>query len=123
MIRHGRDLEITTANGGVLVALAKSCEINVDCDEIEVSSSTSGKWKDFIAGRNEWSISVGYLLMAEGLAADKSKVGTVVNLKVIDGDYGTPLTGTALIKNWKVTANVSDLAKGSFLFRGKGPLT
>ena len=123
MIRHGRDLEITTANGGVLVALAKSCEINVDCDEIEISSSTSGKWKDFMAGRMEWSISVGYLLTAEGLAADKTKVGTVVNLNMTDGEYGTPLTGTAIVKTWKVTGNVSDLAKGSFLFKGKGPLT
>ena len=105
-------MKITTTNGGVLVALAKSCEINVDCDDIEISSPYDGMWKDFITGRKEWSVSVGYLLTAEGLAADMTKVGTVVNLKMTDGENGTPLTG-----------NVSDLAKGSFIFKGKGPLT
>ena len=96
MIQHGKDLRITTTNDGVLVALAKSCEINVDCDDIEVSSPYDGMWKDFITGRKEWSVSVA---------------------------YGTPLTGTAIVKKWKVTGNVSDLAKGSFIFKGKGPLT
>lgn len=123
MIQHGKDLKITTTNGGVLVALAKSCEINVDCDDIEISSPYDGMWKDFITGRKEWSVSVGYLLTAEGLAADMTKVGTVVNLKMTDGENGTPLTGTAIVKKWKVTGNVSDLAKGSFIFKGKGPLT
>ena len=123
MIRNGKDLQITTASNGVLVALAKSCEINIDNDEIEVSSATSGKWKDFIAGRNSWTISVGYLVTAGGLATDILKTGTVVNLKVKDGETGTPLVGTALVKNCKVTASRGDIAKGSFLFRGKGPLT
>ena len=122
MIRHGKDLKITTASNGVLVALAKSCEINIDCDEIEVSSATSGKWKDFIPGRNSWTISVSYIVTAGGLAADILKVGTVVNLKVKDGDTGTPLVGSAIVKTCKVTASRGDIAKGSFSFRGKGPL-
>lgn len=122
MIRHGRDLEIVTAADGVLVALAQSCEISVDCDDIEVASATDGEWRDFIAGRKSWAVTVGYLVTAGNVAADLMKVGTVVNLKVKDGDTGTPLTGTAIVKTCKTNGAVGNLSKGSFQFRGKGPL-
>lgn len=123
MIRHGKDIKITTASNGVLVALAKSCEINIDCDEIEVSSATTGKWKDSISGRLSWSISVNYLVTAGGVASDVLKVGTTVEIKVADGETGTPLTGTARVKSCKVTATKGSLSQGSFQFTGKGALT
>ena len=122
MILHGRDLQITTAADGVLVALAQSCEIDVECDEIEVTSSTNGDWRDFIAGRKSWVVNVGYLMTAGNVASDVLKIGTVVNIKVNDGDTGTPLIGTALVKTCKVSGAVRNLSKGSFQFRGKGPL-
>ena len=123
MIRHGRDLQITTADDGVLVALAQSCEISVDSDEIEVASSTNGGWRDFISGRKSWTVTVGYLVTAGNVATDLMKVGTEVNIKVKDGDTGTPLTGTAIVKTCKINGATSNLAKGSFQFRGKGALT
>jgi predicted secreted protein len=64
MILHGKDLKITKSDDSTLVALARSCDINVDCDEIEVSSATTGKWRDFISGRLSWSITVNYLVTA-----------------------------------------------------------
>ena len=121
-IRKGKDIKITTASDGVLVALAKSCEISIDSDEIEVTSATSGTWKDFIPGRKSWSVNINYLVTAGGIAADVLKVGTVVNLKIKDGDTGTPLVGSAIVKTCKVSGSRGDLAKGSFSFRGKGTL-
>ena len=40
-----------------MLAGAKSCEVNVNCDDIEIASATSGSWKDRIAGRKDWSLS------------------------------------------------------------------
>lgn len=122
MILHGKDLKITKSNGSTLVALARSCDINVDCDEIEVSSATTGKWKDSISGRLSWGITVNYLVTAGGVASDLLKVGTTVGIKVADGETGTPMTGTARVKSCKVTATKGSLSQGSFQFTGKGPL-
>jgi uncharacterized protein YaiE (UPF0345 family) len=36
---------------GVAIAAAKSCEIQVECDTLEVSSPDSSDWRDYIAGR------------------------------------------------------------------------
>jgi len=123
MILHGKDLKITKSDDSTLVALARSCDINVDCDEIEVSSATTGKWRDFISGRLSWSITVNYLVTAGGVASDVLKVGTTVGIKVADGSTGTPMTGTAIIKSCKVTATKGSLSQGSFQFTGKGALT
>lgn len=123
MIRHGRDLRITTAADGVLVALAQSCDISVDSEEIEVASPTNGEWRDYIAGRKSWAVTVGYLVTAGNVASDLLKTGTTVNLKVKDGDTGTPLTGTAIVKTCKISGSVGNLSKGTFQFRGKGSLT
>lgn len=123
MIRHGKDLKITKSDGSTLVALARSCDINVDSEEIEVSSADTGKWKDSISGRLSWSITVNYLVTAGGLASDVLKVGTTVGIKVADGETGTPLTGKARVKSCKVTATKGSLSQGSFQFTGKGALT
>lgn len=122
MILHGRDLRITTAADGVLVALAQSCDISVDSEEIEVASPTNGEWRDYIAGRKSWAVTVGYLVTAGNVASDVLKIGTAVNIKVNDGDTGTPLIGTALVKTCRLSGAVRNLSKGSFQFRGKGPL-
>ena len=61
MVIHGRDL-IVTANG-MAIAAAKSCELQVSCDDIEISSPTSGQWREFIANRKEWSVTTNHLVV------------------------------------------------------------
>ena len=61
MVLHGRDL-IVTANG-VAIAAAKSCELQVSCDDIEISSPTSGQWREFIADRKEWAVTTNHLVV------------------------------------------------------------
>lgn len=123
MILQGKDLKITTASDGVLVAMSKTCTINVECDEIEVSGQTSGRWREVFPGRLAWSISMGYLVTAGGVAGDVLKVGTMVNIKVKDGETGTPLTGTALVKRCQMVGNVRSLSTGDCQLTGSGPLT
>lgn len=61
MVLHGRDL-IVTANG-MAIAAAKSCELQVSCDDIEISSPTSGQWREFIADRKEWAVTTNHLVV------------------------------------------------------------
>lgn len=61
MVIHGRDL-IVTANG-MAIAAAKSCELQVSCDDIEISSPTSGQWREFIANRKEWAVTTNHLVV------------------------------------------------------------
>ena len=60
MIIHGNNLIVSV--GGTAVAAAKSCELNVAADTIEVASPNIGDWRSFIVGRKTWNVSVGYLL-------------------------------------------------------------
>jgi hypothetical protein len=57
---QGKNL-IISANGSVLAA-AKSCTLNVDCEKIKVSSPTDGQWEHVIAGMKSWSLSTSHLL-------------------------------------------------------------
>lgn len=60
MILQGKNL-IISANGSVLAA-AKSCSLNIDCEKIKVSSPTDGQWEHVVAGIKSWSLSTSHLL-------------------------------------------------------------
>ena len=61
MVIYGRDL-IVTANG-MAIAAAKSCELQVSCDDIEISSPNSGQWREFITDRKEWAVTTNHLVV------------------------------------------------------------
>ena len=61
MVIYGRDL-IVTANG-MAIAAAKSCELQVSCDDIEISSPNSGQWREFITDRKEWAVRTNHLVV------------------------------------------------------------
>lgn len=46
------------------IAAAKSCELQVNCDDIEKSSPTSGQWREFIADRMEWAVTTNHLVVS-----------------------------------------------------------
>lgn len=56
---------------GVAIAGAKSCELNVQCDAIEKASQTSGRWREFLPGRLEWSLTTGHLVPVNALITHK----------------------------------------------------
>lgn len=119
----GKNLQILKpVSGGYspIIAAARSCEINIDGDQIEVSSPNDGAWQHFIAGRKGWSISVGYLLGAGTFPTEAAMVNTTVTVVVDDGT--TKMQGSAIVKSWHATGNLSNLATGSFVFLGNGPL-
>ena len=120
---HGRNLIIRV--GGTAIAGAKSCEINVDGEQIETASPSKGTWRTFIAGRKEWSVSCGFLIPASGtpLKSEAAMVNTTVTLTVQSGLSGDTLTGSAIVKAWKASGTIGNLSQGSFQFRGNGALT
>ena len=103
-----------------VVAGSRSCEIDVREEVIGTASATDGAWETHRAGRKKWSVHVGYLLSSSTNTV--LNVGTSYTLK-ITGESGDEMTGTATLTEAKVTATIFDLAKGSFVFTGNGPLT
>ena len=114
---------MTPANDGYshIIACAKSCEISVDGEQIEISSPSDGQWRNYLASRKGWSISVGYLLGAGTFPTEAAMVNTTVTIVVSDGT--ALMQGQAIVKSWKATGNIGNLANGSFVFLGNGPLS
>lgn len=116
---HGRNLIVKV--NGVAVAAAKNCSLRVENSEIEVSSPTTGNWRQFIAGRNSWTVSTGHLVLA--VKSNVVLVGTMVTLSFeVAGSSTDVVSGSALVKQWDVSGAVGNLAQGSFQFTGSGAL-
>lgn len=121
-IIHGRNLIITM--NGTAIAGARLCDINVSSDEIEISSPTQGSWREFLAGRKEWTVSTSHLIAAGGnrLKTESAMVGQTVTLRFMEKGTEDILTGQAIVKGWKATGTLGHLSQGSFSFRGTGVL-
>ena len=80
----GKDLIIMA--DGVALAAAKSCDIEVNCEAIPVSSPTSGDWEDSIPGRKSWKVTTNHLLMSAASMLLKVSQIVTLRMKVADGD-------------------------------------
>lgn len=109
---------------GTAIAGAKSAEISTSAGTIEVASATSGEWREFIAGRKEWSLSCGHLVTTAGDVRNLLTVGSSYTIKVKErsANDNTGVTGTAILASYKITATRGNLAQGSFQFKGSGAL-
>lgn len=117
-------VQIQSGQNWVAVGAARTDEIQVDGEQIEIASKTSGKWREFLAGRNTWSVQTSYLVTAASDIRELLKVNTTVRLRIggstmATGDY---LTGYAIIKTQKLTAPIGGLANGTIVFLGNGAL-
>lgn len=82
MVIHGGQILITTAAGSPVIAASKSCEIVVNTDDIEVISPLSNEWKEFMAQRKEWSVSVSHLATAGQFPQCLMMPGQSITLKI-----------------------------------------
>lgn len=110
---------------GTAIAGTVSNEIQSGAEIIEISSPTAGEWKQYISGRKSWSVNVSYLVLANDGVRDLLNVGSSYTLKFRGRNQSdsTGVTGTAILKNCKITATKGNLVQGSFQFTGNGPLT
>jgi len=119
----GQDLLISL--NGTVIAAAKSCDIEVDCDLPEVSSPNSSEYRSFRAGRKSWRVSVNHLIPTTGLAVLNVKnVGTSYTLKayVRDNPSVDSIEGTAFLKTARRTGTWGNLVQGSWIFQGSGDI-
>ena len=124
MTIHGNDLMV--ASTGNVIAAAKTCEVEIDADVVEVSRSTEGAVKHFVAGRTEWSMSVGCLMTSvTTVAALEAMVGTEQNVTfgVRGAAAGERLTGRAIVQRLRWTGTRGSLATYQATLRGTGALT
>ena len=110
---------------GTAIAGTKSDEIQVDCETIEIASATDQAWTHSISGRKSWSLTVGWLVLANQDVRKALLVGSTVTIKIKGRGESDAngLSGSAILRTCKITATRGNLAQGSFAFVGNGPLT
>lgn len=105
------------------IAGVKSQEIQTEAGTIEIASSSQQTWREYIAGRKGWGLTVGYLLLAAAGLDELLNVGTTYTL-VIKNRAGTKsVSGSAILTTCRITATRGNLVQGSFQFQGTGSLT
>lgn len=121
---NGRDILIILSQGGTAVAstYVKSHDIQSSADTIEKASPTQQSWREYIAGRKDWSIQMSYLLLAASRLRDPLLAGQVFDVTIKDRANTYSLTGEAILTTCKQTYTVGNLANGSFTLKGNGPL-
>lgn len=79
MVLHGRNL-IVSANGKAIAA-AKSCVIDIQTKEVEVTGPYSGRWEEYRAGRMTWKVNTSGLVGTNG----EQTMTVMSHAKVADG--------------------------------------
>jgi predicted secreted protein len=131
MAQNGNN--IIVYSGGTAIAGTRSSEVQSGSELIEVSSPTQGAWRQYIAGRKEWNVTVGFLVLSDSALAISNKtgiqdllqVGNTFTLKIKERTAADSdgVTGTAILKTCKITMTRGNLVQGSFQFTGNGELS
>jgi predicted secreted protein len=121
----GKDIILVLSQGGTALASTaiKSQDIQTEADVLEKASSSQQSWREYIAGRKGWSVTLSYLVLTSEKILDLLKVGQTfsVTMKKVD-DNTNKVTGNAILKAVKQTASVGNLAQGSWQLQGTGAL-
>ena len=116
--------EIIVKKNGTAIAGVRTNEIQNSCDAIEACSPSSGVFKEYVAGRRDWQLSVGYLVVDDSDMLALLDVGNTYTLQFLDRENnGQGVQGSALLTVCTITAQESNIVKGSFVFKGTGALT
>lgn len=120
----GKDITVILSRNNTALANTRirSNEIQTSCDMIEKASASQQDWKEYVAGRNSWTLTVNYLVLASAQVADLLYVGQTFDITMKSGNSEL-LTGSAIITNVKNTATVGNLAQGGFTLQGSGALS
>lgn len=110
---------------GAVIAGTRSNEVQVETESIEISSPTSGQWREYTTGRSGWSVNVNYLVAAGTDVAALLTTGTTYDIVIVTRSGSTVtqrLQGTAMLKTCRITATRGNLIQGTFSFLGHGEL-
>ena len=115
---HGKDIRIYNSGGTALIAGAKSCSIEKECESFEVASESDGDNTHVIPGRKSWSIDMSHLITTNGVTLQE---GSYYDLSVVIGS-GVTWEGRALCTECDIQGTMNNLATGSIKLIGNGPL-
>lgn len=120
----GRDLIVVLSQNNVALASTaiRSHDIQTKADVIEKSSATQQTWKEYLAGRNEWSLTVNYLVLAATKITNLLYIGQSFDVTIRDKTNTVSISGKAIMTASKQVATINSLVTGSFSFKGTGPL-
>ena len=120
----GKDITVILSRNNTALANTRirSNEIQTSCDMIEKASASQQDWKEYVAGRNSWTLTVNYLVLASAQVADLLYVGQTFDITMKSGNSEL-LTGSAIMTGVKNTATVGNLAQGGFTLQGSGALS
>lgn len=120
-------------------AFAKSHSLQVDADSLEVSSKDSGKWKEFLTTKLQWTITADHLyteenynsLMEKLIAREPIEVlfAIATNANNEDGKpsegwtSGAGWKGSAIITSISASANDGEIATYSITLQGASALS
>lgn len=121
MIIHGNNVILASPTSGISFAMAKSCDLEIQADLVEVSSPNAGGWRSYMNDRKSWTVRLNHLVGAIKTNADM--VGQKIVVQIFRRGLGSDgVSGEAIVEQWKVTATRGNLAAGSFVLRGTGAL-
>ena len=120
----GKDLVLKNASNGTILYAAKSIEITIDCEMVEVAPQNGSGWREYIAGWKKWSFQVGTLASSSQISNAPSMIGATYYAKFTTSDGRSEfLGGDCVCTQAKITDTKGQIAKGTFVFQGKGVLS
>lgn len=125
---------ILVYKNSTIIAGMKSNDVQTNVDLIEIASSDTSVWKQYITGRKEATITVGYLVVADTSALGVSGGNGVRDLLQVGNSFtlkfkkrsaadSAGVSGTFILKTAKVTSQRGALVQGSFQFVLSGSLS
>lgn len=120
----GKDIIIY--NNSTAIASSRSCTIDVEGGTLEVSSASDGEWTHRKVDRKSWQVTLSVLVATTQNFDHLLDVGTTYTLGIAgpSGVTSDPtLQGSAICTRCSITATKGNIAQGSFVFEGSGPLT
>ena len=117
MIFGGELRVLKASDSTAIIALAKSCTIKHQCDSVEVSPANGSTSKEYVPGRDGWTVEVSGLMSG---VSDLLKVSKSYNLEIYDGSDS--VYGTAICVAVQQVGTIGNLAQQTAMFQGTGPL-
>lgn len=111
--------DIVILKDGVAIGAARSCDVQVGTGTNEVSTISTGNWREWLVGRKDWTINVSMLVT--NVATLLTQAGTTFTLAVVNRNNASDrVSGQAILTQARLTATRGTLAQGAWTFVGTG---
>lgn len=120
---HGKDLILSI--NGTPIAAAKSCDLSIETDFLEVCSPTDGSWRDYIPTIHQWSASADTLCSTMenfDILRQVQLNKEIVTLTFYNEQMDIFYKGNAYIQSLKTSGQVRGLVSMSIGFQTTGAL-